>query len=294
MAGTASTIDRLLLLAACLLFSSVCPVLSASPDIGLANDRYEAAAAREWREVFHDPCTGDWRRFWFLDGEVGVVKTGPNGIDLTAGPEFKNDAHHMVLWTKREFSGDLKISYEYTRLDRETRCVNILFIQATGSGNGPYSRDIAEWSALRRAPAMRVYYDHMHTYHLSYAAYPNNSDETSYIRGRRYLPESDGLNGTALRPDYFPSGLFETGIPHQISVIKADRELLMRVENEEQTAVFRMVNDSLPPISEGRVGLRHMFTRSARYRDFRISAPIAAGSEGLAEPHEEQPGQSGS
>ena len=83
------------------------PPLMADP----ARDKaaYEEAAAGDWQQVFSDPCTGDWRKHWFLDGEVGTVTTGPDGMTLTAGPEFKNDAHHMVLWTKPSFVGDLKI-----------------------------------------------------------------------------------------------------------------------------------------------------------------------------------------
>ena len=61
-------------------------------------------------------------------------------MTLTAGPEFKNDAHHMVLWTKDTFQGDLKIEYEYSRIDEATNCVNILYIQATGSGDSPYAK----------------------------------------------------------------------------------------------------------------------------------------------------------
>ena len=38
-------------------------------------------------------------------------------MTLTAGPEFRNDAHHMVLWTKDSFEGDLRIEYASTRLD---------------------------------------------------------------------------------------------------------------------------------------------------------------------------------
>lgn len=240
---------------------------------------FEQAAIGNWREVFHDPCTGNWKRRWFLDGEVGKVRTGPQGMELTAGPEFKNDAHHMVLWTDLSFSGDLKIEYEYTRLDKETRCVTILYTQATGSGKGPYHKDITQWNELRRVPAMRRYYDHMNTYHISYAAFPNNEDTTSYIRGRRYMPEAKGLKGTELKPDYFPSGLFETGVPHRVTVIKKARELFMRIENADQTAHYCMTNTDLPPIHEGRIGLRHMFTRSARYRDFRVSTPIALAAE---------------
>ena len=34
-----------------------------------------------------------------------------------------------------------------------------------------------------------------------------------------------------------------------------------------------MINPDLPVITEGRIGLRHMFTRSARYANFRVSRP---------------------
>lgn len=242
-------------------------------DPGPERAAFDQAAAGGWREIFFDAGSEDWRRRWFLDGEVGTVRNGSQGMELTAGPEFMNDAHHVVLWTKDSFAGDLKIEYDYTRLDAEDRCVTILFIQATGSGRGPYHTDIARWNELRRVPAMSVYFDHMHTYHLSYAAF-EGSQTTSYIRARRYMPNRSGLEGTDLKPDYFPTGLFRTGVPHRITVIKRPRELLVRIENGEQTVYCRMTNPDLPDIAEGRVGLRHMFTRAARYRNFRISAPV--------------------
>lgn len=34
-------------------------------------------------------------------------------MTLTAGPEFKNDAHQIVLWTRDSFEGDVKIEYDY-------------------------------------------------------------------------------------------------------------------------------------------------------------------------------------
>jgi hypothetical protein len=94
-----------------------------------AQDGFRRALQADWRATFHDPCTADWQAQWFPDGQRATVKNTPRGMELTAGPEFKNDAHHMVLWTKRAFAGDLKIDYEYTRLDAETRCVNILYVQ---------------------------------------------------------------------------------------------------------------------------------------------------------------------
>jgi len=226
----------------------------------------------QWQSTFFDPGAGDWTEKWFLDGEVGQVTNDAEGMTLTAGPE-RNDAHHMVLWTKESFKGDLKIEYEYTRLDNETNAVNILFIQATGSGESPYYKDIAKWSELRRVPAMRTYFNHMNTFHIAYAAFPNNEDTTAYIRGRRYMPNASGLQGTDLKPDYYPEGLFEPGVPHKIIVIKQDKDLFMRIENHEQVYYCHLTNKDLPPIEEGRIGIRHMWTRSAQYKNFRISVP---------------------
>ncbi len=235
---------------------------------------FEQAAAVNWREVFSDPGTGDWRKHWFLDGEVGAVTNSPEGMTLTAGPEFKNDAHHMVLWTKRSFAGDLKIEYDFTRLDEERRCVTILYIQASGSGKDGFDKDITTWSDLRKVPAMSSYYDNMHTYHLSYAAFGDTGKEqTSYIRGRRYMPHRNGLKGTELTPDYHFDTLFATGVKHHITVIKRDRDLHLRIENPDGVRYCHLHNGKLPVVTEGRIGLRHMFTRSARYMNFRIFMP---------------------
>lgn len=242
-----------------------------------AQQDFKQADAGTWQEVFSDTGTGDWRKQWFLDGEVGSVKTGPEGMELTAGPEFRNDAHHMVLWTKESFEGDLKIEYEYTRLDNETRCVTILYIQATGSGVAPYVKDITKWNELRRVPAMRTYYDNMNTYHISYAALSNTGEHRpSYIRARRYMPNKNGLKDTELEPDYTPVGLFAPGVPHKITAMKKDRDIFLRIENPDQVYYCHFTNPKLPTITEGRIGLRHMFTRSARYKNLRISTPTSS------------------
>ena len=234
---------------------------------------FARADARPWRQIFFDAGTGWWNERWFLDGEIGSVTNGPKGMTLTAGPEAGDDAHHVVLWTKEAFTGDLKIEFEYARLDHAAQFVNILYIQATGSGVGRFVSDIKAWRDLRRVPAMRTYFDHMHTYHLSFATFPDAENSRSYIRGRRYLPHQAGLNGTELEPDCFPVGLFETGVSHQITVIKTDRDLFIRVANSDQTYYCHLINAGLPIITEGRIGLRHMFTRSARYANFRVSVP---------------------
>ena len=234
---------------------------------------FDTAASVGWEEVLFDSFTKDWQKQWTLDGEVATAVNTPDGIELTAGSE-RIDGHHMVLWTKEQFEGDVKIEYEFTRLDSESAGVNILYIQATGSGEGPYKTDIAEWAELRREPAMKKYFDCMNTYHISYAAFPNPDDVTDdYIRARRYMPHQTGLKGSDLAPDYFKNGFFETGVPHQLTVIKQDRDLFMRISNAEQTRYYHWHNDKLPPITGGRIGLRLMWTRASKIKNFRISAP---------------------
>ena len=225
----------------------------------------------EWEERFHDPCTQNWKENWFLDGELATVTNSPSGMDFVAGPKAFDDAHHAVLWTRQEFSGDLKIEYEYTRLDNELRMVNILFIHATGSGEPGYDKDILEWADKRAVPAMRLYFQNMNAYHISYAAFGtrNTVPGDDYIRGRRYI--SGPLRGTELDNEYEHTGLFETGVPHKITVVKRGRDLFMHVENDSTQRLFHFVNSKSPPLTEGRIGLRHMYTRGARYRDFKVS-----------------------
>lgn len=237
---------------------------------------FKKAAASEWKEVFFDSFTSGWQEQWTLDADVATATCGPDGIELRGGPEFRNDAHHMVLWTKREFTGDIKIEYEFTRLDRNPGGVNILYIQATGSGHPPYEKDISKWAHLRKIPAMSMYFDYMNTYHISYATSSNADKPTDdYIRARRYIPHASGLMGTDLLPDYFSSGLFAADVPHKITVIKRDRDLYMKVTSTEHTKYFHWNNDKLPPIHEGRVGLRLMFTRASLIKNFKVSIPKA-------------------
>ncbi len=87
------------------------------------------------------------------------------------------------------------------------------------------------------------------------------------------MPEKQGLDGTALKPDYFTAGLFKTGVPRKITIVKKERELFLRIANTEQVLYCHMRNADLPEITHGRIGLRHMFTRSARYANIRVRVP---------------------
>jgi hypothetical protein len=226
-------------------------------------------------EIFFDPCKEDWRQKWFLDGLKAKITNGSDGMDFWAGPTAGDNSCHAVLWTKHSFAGNIKIEYEYTKLDDERRYVTILYIEASGSGHGPYRKDISEWSDLRTLPSMELYYNHMNTYHIAYAAYENNNNDPreDYIRARRYMPETQkALNGTELEPSYYRTGLFRTGVPHKITVIKTNSDLYMNIKNDEKEMLCHWKNAILEPIFDGRIGLRHMCTRGARYKNFCVSA----------------------
>lgn len=242
-------------------------------EIETKHKAFEQLTNLEWQKVFFDTCTQNWQDKWFLDGLKAKIVNTENGMDFFAGPTAWDDSCHAVLWTKDSFKGGIKIEYEYTKLDATIRNVTILYIQAAGCGQEPYTVDISDWAELRIVPSMRHYFDNMNTYHISYAAYKmeNDNPEEDYIRARRYMPElKQALDGTALEPDYFRTGLFNTDVPHKITIIKKGNDLYMQIKNDEREMLCHWKNHSLPPIIHGRIGLRHMFTRGARYKNFSV------------------------
>ncbi len=228
----------------------------------------------DWHQIWEDAGTQNWQDKWTLDGKKATIENTQDGMNFQAGPIFGENASHAVLWSRKSFQGDIKIEYDYTRLDNETKCVNILYLHATGSGEKPYSKDVADWAALREVPAMKLYFQNMHTYHISYAAYKNDNsaNKVDYIRARRYRPDgSKNLTDTDFKPDYFDTGFFEKGVPHKITIIKKGDDLFMFIRNPEEEMLCHWNTAALPPVNEGRIGLRHMYTRSARYANFKVS-----------------------
>lgn len=242
---------------------------------GEALDRFADLNVQDWQEVFFDTGAGDWRKQWSLDGLKAEVTNSDEGMNFRAGPVPDENASHAVLWTRESFSGDLRIEYEYTRTDEANQYVNILYIQATGSGEEGFAKDISEWADQRAVPKMSVYWGNMHTYHISYSAFGREpvTGDYDYIRARRYRPDLlPKKNGPIFNPDSCErTGLFVTGAPHRITVIKQENELFMMIRNSEKEYLCHWVNRDQPLVNEGRIGLRHMYTRSARYRDFRVS-----------------------
>lgn len=226
----------------------------------------------EWKCRFKSKS--DWEKQWFLDGKLAKVSSDKNGIVFHAGPTPASDADHSVLWTKKSFEGDIKIEYDFVRLDSLDRFVDIIYIQAQGSGAEGFDEDIALWSDKRTVPAMKHYFNNMNTLHISYAAYENSATEINphYIRGRRYMPEwGKGLEGTDLVPEYLNPMIFEPGVKYHFTFIKRDKELIFKVENPEgKEEFFYFSAEKFPAIEKGRIGLRQMSARKAMYDNIRI------------------------
>ena len=230
--------------------------------------RFEALEKESWTLRLVDPGSGDWKSRWFLDGEASTLTNTPGGMELISGAESLGDAGHCVLWTKESFRRDLRVEYDFTRLDSSEQGVDIIYLQATGSGKAPYTEDILDWAGLRKVPSMKLYFDHMNTYSVSYAVGMPGSE---YIRLRRYQPEAKGLEGTEVPPAFGRTDLFGQGLLHRMTFIKHGQEIFLRVKAGDREGFYHWKNDHLPPLDSGRVGLRQMAGKKGLYGNFRIS-----------------------
>ena len=241
--------------------------------VGVRDDFSQLSESENWKLVFQDPCTNDWNKHWFLDGELATITQSENGMNFSAGPINRNDAHHAVLWTKQSFKGDIRIEYNYTRTDSQMVNVNILFIQATGIGRDSFDADISKWNDFRKVPTMSKYYKYMKTIHISYAAFKmvNDDPEADYIRVRQYpVTDKISFDDMEIPPTYERTGLFKTGVTYKLTWIKTKKKLFLTVVGDGKEKRFSWDLNKPVSIEEGRIGLRHMYTRSARYSDFKV------------------------
>jgi len=241
------------------------------------NDFVNLNKSKDWQLSLCDSGTKNWQDNWFLDGLIAQVKNTKQGMVFSAGTEAWNDAHHAVLWTKASFSGDIKIEYDFTKLDDEVEMVNILYIQATGVNS--YDKDIYAWRDQRQVPSMKSYFNNMKLLHISYAAFktrnPDNDAEADYVRARAYpvdqtLPGREGFDAMKVEPSFYRTGLFQTGKTYKVTVIKAENKLHFKVAGEGNENLYSWDIKPKQMVSEGRIGLRHMYTRSSRYSNFKV------------------------
>ena len=241
---------------------------------GYAKDEsavFEDLCSVTWPEVFADSLTKEWSNKWFLDGNEAEVSTDGNAMTIDTSNGY------AVLWTKQSFEGDLRIEYDFKRVDENERGVNIIYIQATGDGEYGHVEDITQWSDRRTMAAMKNYYMNMHTYHISYAAFGNkksSSEKADYIRGRRYLPlNKKGLKGTKLKNEYDGTKLFKDKQWIHVIIIKQAKELWLEFKHPDKTVLCHFINDDKPGIDRGRIGLRLMPGRKSQFKNFKVMSP---------------------
>jgi len=241
------------------------------------NDFVNLNKSKDWQLSLSDSGTKNWQENWFLDGLIAQVENTEQGMVFSAGPEAWNDAHHAVLWTKESFSGDIKIEYDFTKVDDEVEMVNILYIQATGVK--PKDKDIYAWREQRQVPSMKSYFNNMKLLHISYAAFktrnPEGDVQADYVRVRTYPQDPiAGFDSMRVDPSFYRTNLFKTGKTYQITVIKTADKLHFNVagkgSEKTQQQLYSWDLTTQQAVNEGRVGLRHMYTRSSRYSNFKV------------------------
>ncbi len=258
------------------------PSPATEPSDEAAWKAYKQALELPWNEVFLDTGSGDWRERWFVDGYKGEIRNSPEGMFYAAGPIAGDHASHTVLWTRESFAGPIKLEFDFTRLDTVNQYVNIIYLQATGTGEGPYDKDISKWTHLRAIPRMSTYYDNMNLLHVSLAGYGQNEEpvENGYIRTRRYPRSLFGGNfkDTMLKPEFLNTGLFLPGVTYHVILVKTETDLFMQVSNDETKRLYRWDLTQAPSIDEGRVGIRHMWQRAALFANISISQLSASSA----------------
>ncbi len=228
----------------------------------------------DWRLVIDEPMSNFNSTDWVFDGLEGHLYVTEQGLRVTSGPEVYVDAHHTVLWNKQLLHENVMLEYDYTRLDEsKAGSVNIIYLLAQGSGISPYEKDIMQWNHLRTVPAMRVYFDNMCTYHISYAVTrcPDEEIQKDYIRGRLYNPTAGkGLKGTDLVPEYEDVCLFKKDITYKILVLLRDNRMYMQVEGDNKKRLFYFDINPETRLKQGYLGFRQMWGRSALYANLKV------------------------
>ncbi|MCK4921015.1 MAG: hypothetical protein KAS71_08215 [Bacteroidales bacterium] len=198
---------KIRLLSFFLIFSA--QVWSQEPDcIGTSEDKrqFNELINSDWELVFSDDCTQEWTEKWILDGNVGHVENSNKRMSIHADPEINNNAH---LWTKKSFTGDLLIEYDY-RLDTCDAQVNIIQAQdkqpafpgaegygmyATGGRGGDIDSVTIQWCMITESLKNSHHHKGSHGYGeiigalrqtVHHNLYVHHSSRSPKISGRRH------------------------------------------------------------------------------------------------------------
>ena len=92
------------------------------------------------------------------------------------------------------------------------------------------------------------------------------------IRGFKPTPIPEEIVGKILKA-VSNSPSYTNTQPWEVVMVSGKKKDELSKILYELASAKAATNPDLPIITEGRIGLRHMFTRSAKYKNFRISTP---------------------
>lgn len=219
-----------------------------------------------------EPVSGaSWETDWFLDGETARVTGTPDGFVFKTGPVEGGDASHGVLWTRREFSGDLRIEFDYTRLDSniDHTSVCLLYVHAKGKGREPFVEDIEAWRDLRKVPQMSLYFRNMKLYHVSFAC--TGGKDFNYVRARQYPTKGNFAVDTVIEPSFDNVDLFKPGDTYHMVFEKRGTKLSLTATKDGVSHEWTWDASRFPELTSGRIGLRQMRGRESRFANVRVT-----------------------
>ena len=73
-----------------------------------------------------------------------------------------------------------------------------------------------------------------------------------------------------IEPDYEDVHMFEPNVKYHITIIKMGNEFYFHAQSDSKEGLFPLNYEGFPEVKEGRIGLRHMATRSALYGNFNV------------------------
>jgi hypothetical protein len=247
---------------------------------GMQSIKADACCGDASKVLFEDPMTANWQGNWFLDGENAALEHRDGGLAfITDYIVDKNvdraafDAQHAVLWTRQEFEGDIRISYNYTKLP-ECSWQMLIYVQAQGIGEEPYIEDIYAWRDLRKVAVMSEYFDHMDLIGLSLR---------DQVRCKRY-PWND-MEGNSLETEFKPRAE-NKGMPigreFNVVVEKRKKSIRLRITDSETgdhvvdhtwDLSDRKIRKERDPeyVEKGRIGIRLMGGHKILMRDFKVT-----------------------
>lgn len=245
---------------------------NSSTFMSTAEQTFDRLNQQSWKLAMHDSGCDDWQTHWTLDGTQCAISNTPDGMEFKSGSEAGDHSNHGVLWTRARFSGDMKVSFDFTRLDSVNRYVCIAYFHANGIGEGAYTKDIHSWAHLREVPYMKTYFENMDLLHVSFAAFGNtNDDPEDYIRARRYPVRADrSFDEIEIGDTVDNTGLFTPGKTYSMTFIKTRDELALEVTGGERPFYHSWDISKVEPTTDGLFGIRQMWQKHSRYKNIRI------------------------